>query len=204
MDIEELDGLTKMLAIDPGDRHVGLAFFQVKRGWESEVYDWTCTDTMEVTPRELEDSLLETLTDGELDIVVFERFLLDPTKLESQINSEMETSQLIGIIKYVVRMHNQHAQQHLEHGRKGDPWKSPLPCMLENGICYNRPERWLGREVKLVGQTPSIKKPTRGILNAKKIKSRAAANKDKLGHQKDAELHGFYYIHQGQFDKKKK
>lgn len=183
----------RLIAVDPGDVHVGVAFFE--SATPSDDQSWKCVDTQEMTPEEFEDALAETFLDGDIDVLVVEKFRLYGDKAQQQTGSEFRTSQLIGVTKYLHRMHQQHVQQHLDAAESGT-----MPdCTLPGGTCArleNRP-----RPVVLAIQPADIKKATAGILRSRKIKSKAKQNGDKLGHQVDAELHGYRYIfrtrHQG-------
>lgn len=183
--------LTRMIAIDPGDVHVGVAFFET---WGHPDSDdgWECVDTQEITPEELEDALLETFLDGDVDILVYEKFFLYEDKAMAQVGSEFRTSQLIGVIRYLWRQQEIHASAHDQAREKG----KILTCELEGFTCAD-PKRMSGKHVTLVSQPASIQDPTAGILRARKIKSTAKRNKDTAGHQVSAELHGWYYLLQG-------
>ena len=87
--------LVDMLAIDPGGQHVGLALFRQLPG----LGGWECWMTQEMTPEQFASWFTDTV-DG-FDLVVHERFTLYEDKAMSLIGSEMETSQLIGVIKYI-------------------------------------------------------------------------------------------------------
>lgn len=183
-----------LLAVDPGDIHVGVAFFECDETRQEDPTAWECIDTQEMTPVEFEDALIQSILDGDIDILVFERYLLDPTKLEAQINSELRTAQLIGVIRYLHRMQMIHVRNH-ERARKTG---ALLQCEQVGWSCHD-PKRRSYAPILLVGQTSSILKPTRGIMRAKGVKSTAKRNGDKLGHQLAAELHGLHWIHYGQF-----
>jgi hypothetical protein len=178
---------TELIAIDPGDRHIGVAFFgQATPG------HWYCQDAQQIDdPDEFEDMLLETLlTDGGVRHVVYERFRLYEDKAQLQKGSEFRTAQMIGVIKFIVRQRHLHVQKHQERQR------GILPCELQGGMCKDLPDG--PPELTIFGQMADIKKPTAGILRFKKIKSvgkkAKADNKGWGDHAIDAELHGFKYI----------
>lgn len=175
-----------MISVDPGDVHVGVAFFE--SATPSDDDSWECVDTQEMSPGEFEDALLETFLDGDIDVLVYEKFFLYESKSSEQVGSEFRTSQLIGVIKYLHRMHEIHATGHDEADAEG----KFLTCQLPGGTCAD--PKIKARHVVLAVQQADIKKPTAGILRHKKIKSTAKKKGDKLGHQVDAELHGYRYI----------
>lgn len=183
---------TRMIAVDPGDVHVGVAFFEAI-GDPATDDNWKCVDTQEMEPDTFEDALLETFLDGDIDILVYERFLLYEDKASQQTGSEFRTSQMIGVIRYLWRQQEIHAAKH-DTGQM-------LTCMLKDGTCAD-PWRTSGKHVELVGQLAAIQKPTAGILRKRGIKSTAKKNKDTLGHQVSAELHGWYYLLEGRHKKK--
>lgn len=88
----------RILAVDPGGVHVGLAWFedfpQLPAGWQ-------CTRAEEITNEELYRELAEgtMLADAELDAVIVERFNLYPDIAPSLTGQEMTTSELIGALQ---------------------------------------------------------------------------------------------------------
>lgn len=85
--------MPKLISIDPGDRHVGVAFF------EGEGCSWA----LNFTPSDAMDFLLQEVPG--VDVVVVERYQLYPHLAQLQQGSDMRTSQMIGAIKVVARMH---------------------------------------------------------------------------------------------------
>lgn len=190
--------MLSLIAVDPGDVHVGVAFFQTEDPdpWSGQGGgDWECVDTQEWTPNEFADGLAETMLVGEIDTIVFERFRLYADLAAEQTGSEFLTSQLIGVIKYLVRINNLHAQRHQEAEGKG----AYLPCEMRGGMCAGSQGAKI-RTINLVGQGADIKKPTAGVLKSKKMKSTAKRLKAG-GHCFDAELHGWHYILNGEHTK---
>lgn len=182
---------TALIAVDPGDRWTGVAFFA-----RDEEGKWYCQDAQEFDPHDFEDALAETLfldRDGTPPpIIVYEKWRLYADHAREKTGSEFDTSQHIGVIKYLVRVHNDHVDRHEIAEKQG----KMMTCELEGGGCADpkaRPQR-----VEIVKQPADIKKPTRGILNQKKIKSVAGpiakAEYGGRDHIKDAELHGWHHI----------
>lgn len=87
----------EVLAVDPGGVHVGVAMF--REAPDSE-YGWECWWVKEFTPDAFVDWLDASIL--RFDVVVVELFRLYEDTAKSLIGSEMETSQLIGVIKYLV------------------------------------------------------------------------------------------------------
>lgn len=172
------------MAIDPGDRHVGVAFFRPK---PESTWGHECFFVKEMDPNECQDVLAELVVSGSLVTVVYERFTLQGNKAAEQVGSEFLTSQLIGAIRWMVRKQNEHAYL---HDRVIKP--QTLSC-LEDGLCS--PHR-VPQPVALVGQMNMIKKPTRAILNRRGIRSLAARQRAGI-HCKDAELHGWHWLLNG-------
>lgn len=185
--------MATLVAVDPGDRWTGVAFFTNDPDpFTREPLGWRCQGAVEMGREEFEDSLSETLEDSDLDFLVYERFRLYGDKAGAQTGSEFDTSQIIGVIKWLVRTHNAHAAEHEAADKTGHVI---LPCEAPGGA-HHEPRVW--RPTTLAGQMADIKKPTRGILNHRGIKSvaRPIAVKQYEGrdHIMDAELHGWHYI----------
>lgn len=82
--------MTKRLAIDPGDVHVGWA------------YDGSSTvQAGEWTPTEAVDELVRMMTHDAVDELIIEEFVLYEWEAKKQAWSEMKTSQLIGALKLI-------------------------------------------------------------------------------------------------------
>lgn len=180
----------RLIAIDPGDVYTGVAFFTT-----DEDGLWYCADAQEFSPADFEDALAEYIflnREVEPPIVVFEKWRLYADKAKEQTGSEFEASQHIGVIKYLVRVHNAHVERHLRAEAEG----KMMTCELEGGVCHDPALR--PRPITIIKQPADIKKPTAGILRHKKIKSVAKPiSKAEYGgrdHVVDAELHGWKHI----------
>lgn len=181
-----------LIAIDPGDRWAGVAFF--KR------YDdgWACVDAIEFDPDDFDESFVETVVTPDYPpdtpplIVVYEKWRLYADHAKEKTGDEFLASQHIGVIKFAVRTAQNHFEKHVQAKLAG----KFLSCEVNHGMCIN-PQKQM-RAVEIVKQPADIKKPTRGILNKKKIKSVARPiAKEQYGnrdHIVDAELHGWYHI----------
>lgn len=183
--------ITHLIAVDPGDRHVGVAFFEAETAdpWAAEnALEWECVDAQEWKPQEFEDGLASALLAGDVQALVFERFRLYGDKAQEQTGSEFETSQLIGVMKFLVRIHNAHATRHAQAERD---LNGLLPCEQRGQSCAD--PRVAPKPVVIHGQMADIKVPTRAILRKRGVKSTAARLKAG-GHAADAELHGWKYL----------
>lgn len=83
-----------ILAVDPGDEHVGVAWFDQVDG------AWACVYVEEQTPDEFRAYLGPALNSGIFEYFVLESFNLYGDKALEQTGSPMLTSQLIGLAKY--------------------------------------------------------------------------------------------------------
>lgn len=181
---------TRLIAVDPGDRWTGVAFFTT-----DEDGGWYCQDAQEFSPHDFEDALAETLLNRDgapPPVVVYEKWRLYADHAKEKTGSEFDTSQHIGVIKYLVRVVNDHAERHTQAEAEG----RMMTCELQGGVCADPALR--PQPVTLVKQAADIKKPTRGILRHKGLKSVAGPiakeQYDNRDHVKDAELHGWHYI----------
>lgn len=181
-----------IIAIDPGDHWTGVAFFA-----EDDGDGWYCQGAVEFDePEAFEDALAELLLQeppaARPSVVIYEKWRLYADKAKQQTGSEFRATQVIGVIKFLVRTQNAHVDRHDAAEAEG----KMLACELQGGMCEdpaNRPHR-----IELIKQPADIKKPTAGILRHKKIKSVAKpiakteyGNRD---HIVDAELHGWKHI----------
>lgn len=139
-----------IVSVDPGGIHVGVAVFERVEG------SWVCRRATEMTPREFEDWLAETLHIVEHTLIV-EEWRLFADRAKEQTGSAMETSQLIGVIKYI-------------HRKAAPP---------NNDIVW---------------QQPTIKHPTRSVLNSRNVEITDKIDRGYSDHAIDAILHGYYYI----------
>lgn len=85
----------RVIAVDPGDKHVGVA-------------SWSDTGDREARTLSADEAvdhvrrLLEVGDEGEV-VLVIEEFRLYPGKDKPQAYSQMETSEMIGALKYIAR-----------------------------------------------------------------------------------------------------
>lgn len=151
-----------LVGIDPGDVHVGFAVFCKEHDGHP-----VCSYTMELTPDECADRVAGMLARGELAVIAIERFSLYEDKALSQVGSEMATSQLIGVINYLARVHNQFVR----------------------GVERSAAKDWA--EVVLVSEGAHAKKAIRSQLRARGID-----RVGKVGsHTGDAEEQGWYWLY---------
>jgi len=187
--------MATLTAVDPGDRYTGVAFFEPA----DNKWGWECIDAVEFDNEEEPDGFIDALTesvlDNEVPILIFERWRLYNDKAEEQTGSEFQTCQLIGQMKFVVRRHNEHCYLHTRALNAG----MMTTCELRGASCQDKDIGW--QPVLMIGQQTDIKKPARGILRGKGIKSiaKGIARREYGGrdHVEDAELHGWYHILEG-------
>lgn len=181
----EVDFPIHLIAIDPGDEHVGVALF-------THTADgvWRVGHVVEMAPAEACDWYANLLiTTDSLETIVIERFRLYADRAASQKGSEFETAQMIGILKWLTRANNEHARI---HQLKDQNPSIRLTCQQPYGGC-TKGVRPRPRAVAQVLQMADIKKPAAGVLRSKGIKSVAKRLKAG-GHCVDAELHGWYHL----------
>jgi len=89
-----------ILAVDPGDEHVGVAWF------DKQEKGWACVLVLEMTPDDFDQYLEQALHSGIFRYFVYESWSLRRDMAVKMIGSEFETCQMIGMIKYVVKKVN--------------------------------------------------------------------------------------------------
>ena len=177
-----------LIAIDPGDKYVGVAFFAMNADGE-----WYCQDAAQLEPAEFEDGFAELILAEEAPpIVVYERWRLYADHAKEKSGNEFLASQQIGVIKYICRVRNDHVARHAKAEADG----KMMSCELQGGQCADPARRV--QPVEIYKQGAEIKKPTAGILRHKGIKSVGKARKKENpgwgDHCVDAELHGWKHI----------
>ncbi len=90
----------RLLAIDPGAVHNGLAYFELYPQ-EHKLTRWW---TRDLSPEALTDFLEQTVT--QFDVVVVEEFRLYPELAREQGYSDFPTVEMIGVIKYLCKRAN--------------------------------------------------------------------------------------------------
>lgn len=180
--------MSTLIAVDPGDVHVGIAFFL-----RNEEGKWRCESTVEMDPDEFEISLAETFVDQDPDwqYLVYEKFRLYEDKKDVQVGSEFRTCKCIGVIEFLGRTHNRHVAEHRHATELG----LLTSCEQRGGTCAaDAPIARDPQYVELIKQPAEFHKRADKILPALGIKSVARKEKDKLGHRRVAEKHGWYFI----------
>lgn len=98
--------LYPLVSIDPGDIHVGVAVWdygtvaQDEEGRDADA--WVCQNAFETRPVPFLRALQVACASGIIRTVVFERFVLEPTRAMALVGTDLETSQMIGAIKFAV------------------------------------------------------------------------------------------------------
>lgn len=153
-------GAKALVAIDPGDAHVGFAVFVMDGAHPA------CAAAVELTPDEAADRLAGMIARNELHAVAVEKFTLYAEKALAQVGSEMQTPELIGVIKYLVRTHNEYVR-----GVPG-PWPGET-------------------EIALWSEGAHVKKAIRAQLKARGIERVGTVG----SHAGDAEEQGWYHLY---------
>lgn len=157
-----------LLGVDPGDKHVGVASFA-----EDALGYPGCEWSKEYDPVEAIDFISRQIAANAVWGIAVERFSLYADKALAQIGSEFHTSEMIGVIKHLVRVNNEWVGLTGDND-DGSPWSPP------------RIRIWI--------QGADIKKPIRAQMAARGIDRHSPAK----SHAGDAEEHGWYRILRGE------
>ncbi|QDH48219.1 hypothetical protein SEA_MAMAPEARL_31 [Arthrobacter phage MamaPearl] len=136
-----------ILAVDPGDEHVGVAWL------DREEKGWAVVFVTEMTPDEFLDYIYPALVSGLFRYFVLESFSLYADKLKEQVGSEMLTSQMIGAAKMAVRLANQfahlnpHMMYEVELAMQQPAAKAPAFAILER-----KKYKFTAKRLKVPGQ----------------------------------------------------
>lgn len=96
-----MDEIQRLLAIDPGDPHVGLAFWQLVGG------RWRCEKAREVTPERYADALYAMFNKDQLHRIACEKFQLGGgQEALRQAGSTFGTVECIGWARHLCRLHD--------------------------------------------------------------------------------------------------
>lgn len=85
----------RILAIDPGEKHCGLAYF------EDTDSEWHVVSSWEEEPDECVMTAYRLMTEEGLNVLVVEEFRLYPWKSEQQGFSQIKTVEVIGVLRYL-------------------------------------------------------------------------------------------------------
>jgi hypothetical protein len=114
----------RILAIDPGDLHVGLADFV-----EDPTTDmgWACVTATETTRDGMRERLVKLIDQpNQYDSIVVERFTLYPDVAMSLTGKEMATSEMIGAIQFAATLAG------VPVIRQPASWQQPTRGMLKH------------------------------------------------------------------------
>lgn len=156
----------RILAIDPGETHCGMAYF------EDDDDAWHVVSSWEERPEECFNTAYRFMTEEGLDVLVVEEFRLFPWKSQQQGFSQLKTVETIGVLRYLHRRACELIEASNNVKSNVGKWSEPqtLPKWIEQGS--------------------SILKPTRAICKAKGIRRVRGSN----DHEASAQIHGWYYI----------
>lgn len=96
----------RVLAIDPGERHCGMAWF----------IDGKCTQAIERLPGECIIQVRLDLEVRAIDVLVVEEYRLYPWKAAQQAFSQIKTIEVIGVLRYLFAIHGTDAMTWVEQG----------------------------------------------------------------------------------------
>ena len=119
----------KILAIDPGDEHVGMAEFVDRMDDpDSGKMGWECTDATEATRKGFFERLdvLHARGLGTYDAIIIERFTLYPDVALSLTGQEMLTSEMVGAVEMLCRLHD------VPFIKQPASWQQPTRGMLKH------------------------------------------------------------------------
>ena len=137
-----------LLAVDPGDVHVGVSWFDYL-GEDT----WACVFVTEMTPDEFEDYLGPALRSGLFRYFVLESFALYGDKALEQTGSQFLTSQLIGVCKYVVKEVNREAHLNPDLEREVElVLQQPSIKKAVFAICARQGYKFTADRLKVPGQ----------------------------------------------------
>lgn len=192
--------MSVLLAVDPGDVHVGLALFTYGPDADGdEAAD--CTRAWETDPATAIDLIASWLLNYQIDTLVVEEFRLYPGKAKQLTGSTMPTCELIGQIKWAHRLDARRRRDLVcdagdTMDRLDDAGKTRIKAYREAAAEVGR-----NAGVDLILQPAAIQEPTTGLLRRRGIKSVAKAARAAIreaggegDHALSAELHGWCWL----------
>lgn len=87
--------MTTILAIDPGEVHCGMAYF------EDDNESWHLVSSWELEPNDCEWTAFRMITEENLDTLIVEEFRLYPWKSEQQAFNQIRTVEVIGVLRFL-------------------------------------------------------------------------------------------------------
>lgn len=131
--------MTYMLAIDPGEVRWGTAIFtdhadQPYVPLTGPLAGWHCCWVAVLDRDRAQDWLDDHLKSFEVDVLVFERWVLYPDKLETQTGSECGTAESIGVIKWLVKKRNRQLDRCPPGQRPAATELVALPAAAKNPV----------------------------------------------------------------------
>ncbi len=168
-------GGKRVLAVDPGDDHVGVAA-GVGLGQQPTSDDELMT-SFETTPAAWMITLRSMAICGWVDVLVMEDFVLIPDRAMQQSGSKMHTARLLGAMGWLVADHNLEVGYLIEQAQQNG---GALPA--ESGPAV---------PIYPFYQMPSIKATQQSILRSMGVKPEPCGNS---GHARDAQLHWWHFV----------
>lgn len=116
------DRPVSLLAVDPGDVHVGCAWFHER---SDAPLGWACHSTNEYTPEEFLKMLVQRHNRDNLDVLVIERFQVYPDTAKALIGSDLPIARLIGAMQFWATL------ERIEHVTQPAAWQKPTLGILK-------------------------------------------------------------------------
>lgn len=138
--------------------------------------DGVCRRALECAPQEMLRMVHTIVTSGNVDVLVVEQWQLYADKKDEQVGSEMLTAQAIGAIRWIVSSHNELIRGFAQ-ANAGEAVSDQIG------------------EVELVLQPAFIKVPA--TTAARHHGYAPVSAKTSGDHQRDAEIHGLFFIMRG-------
>lgn len=133
--------MRRVLAIDPGDPHVGVAI------WYGEGESWTLDSAVEMLPDQALDYEWNQCYRGVVTEVAYERFRLRGGIGALQLaGSELEVVQVIGVIKWIAKRFDIPV-----HGYTNSDRSAALVRMRSRGFSFPKKAGGHGRDAAAVG-----------------------------------------------------
>lgn len=168
-------GGKRVLAVDPGDDHVGVAA-GVGLGQQPATDDELLV-SFETTPSAWMVTLRSMAICGWVDVLVMEDFVLIPDRAMQQSGSRMHTARLLGAMGWLVADHNLEVDYTISQAANNG---GVVPA--ESGPAV---------PIYPFYQQPSIKATTQSILRSMGVKPEPCGNS---GHARDAQLHWWFFV----------
>lgn len=198
--------LERLLAIDPGDRYVGIFFREIddRQGYIRNKTHWSLTVDLQVfTPYQILSFMEERFpvspwNDWVRNILIVEKFMLYGKKARAQTGSQMKTSQLIGMLKqkwdymWDIKDNSDYKEEdYINNSKRYYIYKEQTASMAK---------QWPDERLENLG---FLEKNFRNLTVPKAYWNNFHfAEERPTKHSKDALRHAIYFLNQNDYDKK--